>query len=95
VAAIAAAKHHRRIALTRASIKRYCSSERYRQPVEPHRMTGGGSSWPSTFRSSVRPSVSSAPRVSSGRPRGLVTDPAIRVGRAVRAIGGQFCLTQS
>jgi hypothetical protein len=33
-------------------------------------MMRGGSSWSRTFSSSVRPSVWSAPRVSSGRPRG-------------------------
>ena len=42
-------------------------ADRYEQPEEPHRMTRGGSSWARTLSSSVRPSVSSACRVSSGR----------------------------
>ena len=46
------------------------SADRYEQPEEPHRMTRGGSSCSRTFSSSVRPSVWSAPRVSSGRRRG-------------------------
>ena len=46
------------------------SADRYEQPEEPHRMTRGGSSWSRTFSSSVRPSVWSAPRVSSGSGRG-------------------------
>jgi hypothetical protein len=40
---------------------------RYEQPDVPHRMTRGGSSRSRTLSSSVRPSVSSACRVSSGR----------------------------
>jgi hypothetical protein len=43
------------------------SEGRYEQPEEPHRMMRGGSSWSRAFSSSVRPSVWSAPRVSSGR----------------------------
>lgn len=43
---------------------------RYEQPEQPHRMTRGGSSWSRTFSSSARPSVSTARRVSSGRPTG-------------------------
>lgn len=39
---------------------------RYEQPEEPHRMRRGGSSWPRTLSSSVRPSVSGACHVSSG-----------------------------
>jgi hypothetical protein len=64
-----------------ASINRYFVVEGYVQPVEPHRMTRGGSSWPSTFRSSVLPSVSSARRVSSGRASGSVaqTGPLISI----------------
>ena len=46
------------------------SADRYEQPEQPHRMTRGGSSWSRTFSSSVRPSVWSAPRVSSGSRRG-------------------------
>jgi hypothetical protein len=46
------------------------SEGRYEQPEEPHRMMRGGSSWSRAFSSSVRPSVWSAPRVSSGRRRG-------------------------
>jgi hypothetical protein len=46
------------------------SAGRYEQPEEPHRMMRGGSSWSRTFSSSVRPSVWSARRVSSGRRRG-------------------------
>ena len=40
---------------------------RYEQPEEPHRMTRGGLSRSRTLSSSVRPSVSSACLVSSGR----------------------------
>jgi hypothetical protein len=46
--------------------------DRYEQPEQPHRMTGGGSSRSRTLSSSVRPSVSSACRVSSGRLSGSV-----------------------
>jgi hypothetical protein len=46
------------------------SADRYEQPEQPHLMMWGGSSCSRTFSSSVRPSVWSAPRVSSGRRRG-------------------------
>jgi hypothetical protein len=46
--------------------------DRYEQPEQPHWTAGGGSSWSRTLSSSVRPSVSSACRVSSGRLSGSV-----------------------
>jgi hypothetical protein len=68
-----------------ASINRYFADEGYVQPVEPHRMTRGGSSWPSTFRSSVLPSVSSARRVSSGRASGSADQTAPLISIVTRA----------
>ena len=54
-------------------------ADRYEQPEQPHRMTRGGSSSSRTFSSSARPSVSSARRVSPGRPR--ITGKTDRIGR--------------
>jgi hypothetical protein len=45
-------------------------ADRHEQPEQPHRITLGGSSWSRTFTGSARPSVSSARRVSPGRPTG-------------------------
>ena len=45
-------------------------ADRLEQPVEPQRMTGGGTSRSRILRSSVLPSVSRAFRVSSDRRRG-------------------------
>lgn len=56
--------------LRKASQEPRYSADKYEQPEEPHRMTRGGSSWSRTLSSSVRPSVSSACRVSSRRRRG-------------------------
>ena len=56
--------------LRKASQEPRYSADKYEQPEEPHRMTPGGLSWSRIFNTSVRPSVSSACRVSSGRQRG-------------------------
>ena len=61
---------------------------RYEQPEVPHRMTRGGSSWSRTLTSSVRPSVSSACRVSAGRPSGSLD-------QAVALISITICATSA
>ena len=57
------------------------AGDEYVHPLELQWMTRGGSSCPSTFSSSVRPSVASACRVSSGRRRGSLdqAEPLISI----------------
>jgi hypothetical protein len=65
------------------------------QPLDPQWMTRGGSSCSSTLRSSVRPSVSSACRVSSESLEGSLDHAVLLISTTIRATWSPRVSSQS